>query len=159
MAPKPNDTRDRAGRSGWALRAEHELARRGRRAGGARAAVIDLLAAEGGCLGADDVVEKLEAQGRSIGTASVYRALALLTELGLLHKVALPEAPVRFELVLPGGEHHHHIVCDRCGRTVPFSDEELETAIEAVSARSPFRIEAHEITLHGTCRRCQAADS
>jgi Fur family ferric uptake transcriptional regulator len=127
----------------------------GFRAGGARTAVIELLADEGGCLEAEDVAAKLRTQGRRIGTASVYRALALLSDLGLLHKVALPDAPVRFELVLPDGDHHHHIVCDDCGKTVAFTDDRLERAIHAASRSADFEVRSHDITLHGSCEACR----
>lgn len=139
----------------WAERALAELSATGHRAGGARTAVIKLLAAEGGCLEAEDVAERLRAEGRRVGTASVYRALNLLSDLGLLQKVALAGSPTRFELVRDGGEHHHHIVCDSCGRTVPFSDRRLESAVAELSARSSFQVLAHEITLHGECEGCQ----
>jgi Fur family ferric uptake transcriptional regulator len=139
----------------WAQEARSELAARGYRAGEARTAVIELLGAEGGCLEAEDVADRLRERGRSVGTASVYRALALLSDLGLLHKVAVADAAARFELVLPGGEHHHHIVCDACGRTVAFSDQGLERAVHAISERTSFQIEAHDVTLHGICEGCQ----
>jgi Fur family ferric uptake transcriptional regulator len=151
------ERRGQGGRTGhpeWVDAAFAKLAAGGFRAGGARTAVIRLLGAEGGCLGAEDVARQLRASGESVGTASVYRALGLLADLGLLHKVALADSPARFELVLPGGEHHHHLVCDRCGRTVAFSDEELEEAVDAISQRTSFRVEAHDVTLHGICPAC-----
>ena len=143
-------------RGEWSARALEWLAAEGYRAGGARRAVIELLADEGGCVEADWVVQRLRERDNAVGTASVYRALNLLSDLGLLHKVAMPDAPVRFELVLPGGEHHHHIVCDECGRTVTFTDEPLEAAIHSLSARISFDVLAHDITLHGTCEACRS---
>lgn len=140
--------------SEWVESARSRLAGRGYRAGGARTAVIELLGAEGGCCNADDLAQELRGGGRSVGTASVYRALGLLAELGLVQKVAVAGAPTRFELILPGGEHHHHAVCERCGKTESFSDEKLEAVMEEISERSPFRIESHDVTLHGTCDAC-----
>lgn len=116
--------------------------------------MIEALAAENGCVEAEELAAHLREEGRRIGTASVYRALGLLTEMGLLQKVALPDSPARFELVHPDGEHHHHIVCDSCGRTEAFHDEKLEQAIDAVGERSEFAVDSHEITLHGRCRKC-----
>ena len=143
--------------SSWTSTAFATLEERGYRVGGARTAVIELLGEEGGCLDADHVAGRLKESKRKVATASVYRALGLLTDLGLLQKVALPSAPNRFELVRPDGEHHHHIVCDRCGETAAFSDDVLEDAIHAVAERSSFKVEAHEITLHGCCRKCCAS--
>lgn len=145
-----------AGHPEWVEIALEGLANAGFRAGGARTAVLKLLGEEGGCLGAEDVAQKLRASGERVGTASVYRALGLLVDLGLLHKVVLADSPARFELVLPGGEHHHHLVCDRCGRTVAFADDRLEQAVESVSERVPFQVEAHDVTLHGVCPACLA---
>lgn len=140
----------------WIEQALSELAAHGYRAGGARTAVIELLGEKGGCLDADDVAQQLRDRGRRVGTASVYRALNVLSELGLVHRVAVTDGPTRFELVHPGGEHHHHIVCDSCGKTVAFEDDELEEAIDRVSERTSFVVEAHDVTLHGTCGDCRA---
>lgn len=139
----------------WADVALAELGRSGYRAGGARRAVIESLAVDGGCVDAEQLATRLRNEGKSAGTASIYRALGLLTELGLLQKVALAGAPVRFELVHPDGSHHHHFVCNRCGRTVAFTDDALERAITDLSRRSAFDVSSHEITLHGTCEACR----
>lgn len=139
----------------WVAHALSELAARGYRAGDARTAVIELLGTEGGCLDADDVAQRLRERGRRVGTASVYRALNVLSDLGLVHRVAVAEGPARFELVHPGGEHHHHIVCDCCGKTVAFEDDGLEHAIDRVSEETSFTVDAHDVTLHGTCDECQ----
>ncbi len=143
-------------RDAWADQALSVLATAGHRTGGARTAVIELLAAEGGCLEAEAVASKLNERGRRVGTASVYRALGLLADLGLLHKVALPDSPVRFELVRPDGDHHHHIVCDECGKTAAFTDEGLEQAIHAASRKADFEVRSHDVTLHGCCEACRA---
>lgn len=140
----------------WMEAAFERLRSAGYRSGGARTAVVELLAREGGCMEAEHVSEALRSEGRSVGTASVYRALSVLTDLGLLQRIAVPGAPIRYELVLPDGEHHHHIVCDRCGKTVAFDDEELEAAVEAISRRASFRVEGHDVTLHGVCETCEA---
>lgn len=138
----------------WSDHALGVLAGHGYRAGGARSAVVEFLGREGGCLTADEVVARLRDQGRRAGPASVYRALNLLCELGLLHRATVADAPVRYDLVHPGSEHHHHVVCDRCGRTVTFEDPGLEAAIDAVSARVGYVVDSHDVTLRGTCSDC-----
>jgi Fur family ferric uptake transcriptional regulator len=140
--------------AGWAEDAHRRLADAGHRAGGARATVIAELAACGGCCSAQELADRLREQGRTVGTASVYRALNALVEVRALRGTDVGEGVVRYELVLPHGDHHHHLVCDRCGRTEAFEDPELEAAIERVAHASPFRVEDHDIVLRGRCPRC-----
>jgi Fur family ferric uptake transcriptional regulator len=138
----------------WTDHALRVLAAHGYRAGGARSAVVEFLGRRGGCVTADDVVARLRDDDRRAGPASVYRALNLLSDLGLVHRAAIGDAPVRFDLVHPGSGHHHHIVCERCGRTVTFEDPKLEAAIDAVSARVGYVVDSHDVTLRGACSDC-----
>jgi Fur family ferric uptake transcriptional regulator len=140
----------------WDEHAEAVLAEHGHRAGGARAAVIDALGRHGGCVDAEELVATLRSEGSRVGMASVYRALGLLAGLGLLQRVAVAGGSARYELVGPGGDHHHHLVCDDCGATTAFEDEALERAIGRISRTTAYAVQAHDVTLHGTCPGCQA---
>ena len=53
-------------------------------------------------------------------------------------------------------EHHHHLVCDGCGRLTPFQDDALENAIRGLAARVAFDVSDHDVTLHGCCEGCRA---
>jgi Fur family transcriptional regulator, ferric uptake regulator len=85
----------------------------------------------------------------------VYRALGLLVTLGVLQRVPVAGGSARYELVGPGGDHHHHLVCDDCGATTAFEDDGLERAIGRISRRTAYSVQAHDVTLHGTCPECQ----
>jgi Fur family transcriptional regulator, ferric uptake regulator len=141
----------------WSEHALAALSEHGHRLGGARTAVVEALGRHGGCLDADELVRTLHRDGKRVGVASVYRALALLSELGVLQRVAVVGGPARYELAGPGGDHHHHLVCDACGATAPFEDEALERAIGRLSRRTAYAVQAHDVTLHGTCPDCQSA--
>jgi len=138
--------------------ADHALARldtAGFRRGGARRAVIQVLAAEPCALSAFDIDERLRAGDRRVGRASVYRALEQLTELDLVHKLDLGSETARYERTDPAGEHHHHMVCDECGKVLPFEDAGLERAVIKVSGGSGFEVRDHEVVLHGACDACR----
>ena len=138
----------------WAEDARGRLRERGSRAGGARSAVIDLLGAQRCCLSAQEIWEELRAGKHRVSLASVYRALELLHELGLVQRVEVGGGVARYEPALPSGDHHHHVVCDRCGRITAFEDEGLEEAIVALGERLRHRVSAHEVVLRGACPRC-----
>jgi Fur family transcriptional regulator, ferric uptake regulator len=143
--------------SQWADAANEALRDAGRRAGGARGAVIGLLSEQSCCLSAQEISERLSRDGANVGLASVYRALDLLHEMGLVQRVDLGDGELRYEPIWPGGEHHHHAVCDSCGRVTAFEDEPLESALERLAGRLRHSIKAHEVVIHGACRSCSAA--
>jgi Fur family ferric uptake transcriptional regulator len=142
----------------WSEHANRELSRAGHRAGGARAAVVELLAGQDCCLSAQDIHDRLREGDRAVGLASVYRALDVLTQLGLTRRVDVG-GTAAYEPAAPGGEHHHHAICDRCGKLDAFEDEQLETLIHGVAERLGYAIGEHEIVLRGSCPECAAGDS
>lgn len=134
----------------WAERASRRFNEAGFRTGAARRQVIELLDGESCALTALEIDRRLP----KVGRATVYRTLEQLEELELVHRVDVGGETVAFERNDPSG-HHHHLVCVRCGRLVPFEDQELEQAIHAVAERADFEVTAHDVLLRGVCPRCQ----
>jgi len=124
------------------------------RSGSARRAVVELLGRQGCCLSAQEIHDRLRA-GPSVGIASVYRALEGLDGLGLVQRVDLGDGVARFEPAHPGGDHHHHLVCDDCGKVEPFEDPTLEEAIERVADGRGYAVAAHDVVLRGACEDCR----
>jgi Fur family ferric uptake transcriptional regulator len=139
----------------WTADTDAKLTRAGFRRGGARRAVVDLLAGQRCCLSAQEIFDRLRAAGRPVGIASVYRVLDLLHELKLVQRVDVGDGIARYEPALPGGDHHHHVVCDDCGKVEAFHDERLEEAIRGVGDRVDYDVGGHEIVLRGACGECR----
>jgi len=138
----------------WSEHVHAVLARAGLRRGGARERIIELLDTEPCALSAVEIEDALRGQGRRIGRASIYRVLELLVEHGLVERVTVGQGLSRFERILPSGEHHHHLVCEQCGRLVAFDDPGLERAIDRVSQRLGVRVDHHDVVLRGSCEDC-----
>lgn len=143
--------------AGWAEHALESVARAGHRSGGAREAVIRSLAHQQCCRSAQEIFDQLRNDGRRVGIASVYRVLDLLVGLGLVQRLDLGGGTSRYEPALPGGEHHHHLVCVTCGEVSPFEDPGLERALEGTAARSDYTVVGHDVVLRGRCPDCRAA--
>jgi Fur family transcriptional regulator, ferric uptake regulator len=140
--------------AGWGEHARRELARTGHRAGGAREQVLALLERQHCCLSAQEIHDRLrETDGRTPGLASVYRALEVLTSLRLVHRLDV-DGTACFEPADPSGDHHHHAICERCGKRDAFADPELERLIHGVGERLGYQIGGHDIVLHGRCPAC-----
>jgi Fur family transcriptional regulator, ferric uptake regulator len=106
------------------------------------------------CLSAQEISDELRSKGTDVGLASVYRALDLLHEMGLVQRVEIGDGGSRYEPIVPGGEHHHHAVCDTCGRVTAFEDERLERTLERLAGRLRHSMSGHDIVIHGDCARC-----
>jgi Fur family ferric uptake transcriptional regulator len=142
----------------WSEHALERLSAAGYRRGGARQVVIELLDEQSCALSALEIEDRLRArEGRQVGRASIYRVLDELVTLDLLTRVDVGDGLARYEPQRPQShEHHHHLVCDDCGRLEPFQDDALEQAIRGFAARVAFDVSDHDVTLHGSCADCRA---
>lgn len=136
----------------WSEQAEADLREAGHQLGGARRQVIELLAAQTCALTALEMDRRLSA-----GRASIYRALEQLEGLHLVQRIDVGGEAAGYERV--GTTHHHHIVCERCGRLEPFFDDALEKTIGAISRKTSFEVATHDVTLRGACPDCATADA
>lgn len=111
--------------------------------------MIELLGEERCALTALEIDRRLD----SVGRATVYRTLEQLERLHLVQRVEIGGDAAGYERLDPEA-HHHHLVCEDCGRLAPFASEALEEAIETVGRDSDFAVAAHDVVLRGTCATC-----
>jgi Fur family transcriptional regulator, ferric uptake regulator len=143
--------------SRWAEAAARALADAGYRRGGARHAILELLDEQPCALSAAQIQHELGERNREVSRASVYRVMEELEAIGLIQRVEVGQGLIRYEPARHGSGHHHHLVCDRCGRLEPFTDEGLERAIRRASERLPIEASEHEVVIRGACHACSAA--
>ena len=88
--------------------------------------------------------------------ASVYRSLEALQGLHLVQRLEVGQGEGLYEPLAPGGDHHHHVICDDCERIVPFEDRALERAITRLAEKVDFDVGGHDVVLHGVCPDCKS---
>jgi len=54
----------------------------------------------------------------------------------------------------PAEDHHHHLVCRQCGRSVEVSGPEVEAWAERVAAAAGYTEISHTLEVFGTCPAC-----
>ncbi len=119
-----------------------------------RRAVADLITHHDGHFTAAELEAVARDRRVEISRATLFRALDLLTELGVLERLDLPSGEHAYVPCAP--KHHHHLVCSRCGRTTEVEDHGVAAAVDEIARRSGYRIDAHRLELFGLCRHCQA---
>ena len=135
--------------------ATRALERAGYRLTGPRRAVADLIATREGHFTAADLVADARARRLGIGRATVFRALDLLLELGVLERLDLPSGEHAYVACEP--VHHHHVVCSACGRATEIDDAGLRSVVDTIAGRTGYEIDSHRLELFGRCPDCRAA--
>lgn len=115
-----------------------------------RRAVLDAIAASP----TPFTIEDLTATVPSVGRATVFRTIKLLQELDLVCRVPVGDRGVRYQASV--GEHHHHLVCRKCGSVSEFSDVEMDRRIHEQAGLRSFRLESHSLELYGLCSDCSS---
>lgn len=119
-----------------------------------RRAVMDVLQRAEAPLSPQDILERGEAIHPELGLTTVYRTVALLMDLDLVRRVHRSNGCRAYVAASPG--HRHHVVCQRCGRTVEFPGaEDLAALIGRVERDTDYRVEGHLLQLFGLCPACQ----
>jgi Fur family ferric uptake transcriptional regulator len=131
-----------------------------------RESILDLLSRVAGHLSAKEIYATLHSSFPGLGLTTVYRTLELLRRLGIVQKVTAGDGQGRYELRRDGPKnHHHHLICVRCGKIINYRDfveEELELVRkteEALTDKYDFVIQDHNIEFLGLCGPCRTAGS
>ncbi len=118
-----------------------------------REAIVKAALVRKGHFDIDDLAADLHSEG--VSKATVYRAIPLLVEAGIIQPTVLSGQKHRYEAAF-GREHHDHIICSRCGEVVEFQFEAFEILQREVAAKHGYRLTAHFHELIGVCTACQA---
>jgi Fur family transcriptional regulator, ferric uptake regulator len=126
-----------------------------RRATWQKSAVRERLALSAGFVSAQALHAELVATGQKLGLTTVYRALTDMVELGEADALTGSDGETRYRIC--GTEHHHHLICTKCGKTVEFELSGFESATQALAQAHGFSEVSHSIELFGTCADCGVA--
>jgi Fur family ferric uptake transcriptional regulator len=113
---------------------------------------------EGSHLSAEEVHQRLLRSSERVSLATVYRTLRLLSSMGLLQELELPEGGRRFELASDAHPDHHHLVCVRCGRTEEFESGAVIAAGETAAGQHGFRLLECVLNVRALCPVCAAVE-
>lgn len=100
---------------------------------------------------AQDLHARLRADGNPVGLATVYRNLNDLVSAGEADTIQMNGTEQMFRHC--GEEHHHHLVCVDCGKTIEIAEH--DDWVESVARRKRFTLISHTIEIFGRCPDCR----
>lgn len=122
----------------------------------ARLTVLTVLEALGGHVTSGQVLEAVEQHDPSIGRASVFRTLDLLTHIGLIRPTYGASSITPVYVLMPDG-HHHHMVCTRCNRVIEIDGCGMEQIQREIEVRLNVQVTGHLVEFFGLCETCKTA--
>jgi Fur family ferric uptake transcriptional regulator len=126
---------------------------RRRKASRQRTAIVAALEGAEGFRTAQELHEELRNGGADVGLTTVYRNLQSLAEDGEIDVLSSGEGEAMYRRC-EAGEHHHHLICRSCRRSIEIEADEVESWAELVARRHGFTSVSHVVELFGDCDRC-----
>lgn len=128
------------------------LRKHGFRATSGRVALLAALEKAGKPISVEEAVTDMRGK---LDQANAYRALEAFMQAGLVRRIDLGHGHAQYELA--EGNHHHHLVCESCGKVadVEIGEEEMERAALR-AAREFSSVRTHSLEFFGLCRTCAA---
>lgn len=100
---------------------------------------------------ADTIYSSLREEYPNISLGTVYRNLALLTELGEIARISTGDSSEHYD---GDTSLHHHFICTRCHRVMDLPAENMDSVMSTASASAPGRIDFCRANFYGICKDC-----
>jgi Fur family transcriptional regulator, ferric uptake regulator len=136
-------------------RIDAEIASLGGKRSKSRAHIMEAFFRLGTHVTVEELTRKVRMRNRTIGAATVYRTLKLLSRLGYAREVYFGEGVRRYESTLSA--RHDHLVCKECGTVSEFEEPQIAVLQERVAQRHGFTATMHRLDIYGYCRKCTTA--
>jgi Fe2+ or Zn2+ uptake regulation protein len=133
------DVRERFRRSGYTLTSQ-------------RRAVLESLKDFKGHPSAEEVYLVVKKKNPRVALGTVYQALSVLEDIGLIEAKRWSESPVRYDL---NTEPHHDIRCVRCGEVTEIPGVEFEDFTTRIRENTPYEVTNASLVIEGVCPACQ----
>ena len=137
---------------------EAELLRQqGHRLTPQRLQVLHVIKSHGCHITAEEIHAAIVPQQPYLDIATVYRTLQWLQSVGLVAPIGMGDGKLHYEYRRPG-EHHHHLICQRCGQQIEIPGEHLAALKADIHQRYGFTLHVDHLALPGRCASCASAD-
>lgn len=100
-----------------------------------------------------EIFERVRARYPHIAYSTVYTALNALVEAGLVRELRIGKHPTRYD---GRTEHHHHALCDGCGRVVEVEVGLCTCQLDAIRSETGFQARQVHVEIRGLCPECRA---
>lgn len=90
-----------------------------------------------------------------VDRATVYRNVNLFEDLGIITRIQIGWKH-KLELSDQFAEHHHHLTCTNCHKSIDVEDSQnLDALLGQLTKQNGYVPQGHHVELQGLCPNCQ----
>jgi len=119
-----------------------------------RQLILDIFLEHEGHRSVEDICRVVRQKDPRVGYTTVYRTMKILADCGLAREIDLADGITRYEH-LYNHEHHDHLICMQCGKSIEFYKPEFEALQDEASGQLGFKGHDHKLQIYGICRDCK----
>jgi Fe2+ or Zn2+ uptake regulation protein len=132
----------------------NELKEKGYRITPQRRVIVEKIVQTAGLLTAAEIWNLVRKEYNDIGLDTIYRNIHMLTAIGVLVPIAgIGKDRTRYELAHEN--HHHHVVCVKCGQAVCIDYCPINQQFIEMLKTNGYELIRHNIELLGLCVECK----
>ncbi len=117
-----------------------------------RLMVLSVIRHQPGHLTAAEIFARVKQLYPYVDISTVYRTMAVLKELKLVHETDMGTGDTTFEWT--GDDRHHHLICRSCGAIRSLNHDYLARLGSDLLAEHGFRADLEHLAIFGYCRDC-----
>lgn len=106
-----------------------------------------------GHISAEEIYRSISARFPHMNISTVYRTMELLKGLGLVTETNLGDGRLRYHCI--GKGHHHHLICEKCGKTIDVEESLMNPLWARIRERYGFTVNMRHIAFFGVCPECR----
>ena len=105
----------------------------------------------------EEIWADVQQTASGVNISTIYRALELLEQLGLVTHTHLGHGAPRYHLAAEAD--HVHLVCSSCGRITEVAPDAVEPLVTALDEHHGFQTDVGHLTVFGRCASCRTGDT
>ena len=102
---------------------------------------------------AKDILNEVKKSLPSVGFATVYRLLKILTKAQAVLETSMGAGSSCYEL--KPNQSHYHIVCLRCGKIIEFKNKIIETNFQKIVSEKNYELKNQVVEIYVNCDLCR----
>jgi Fur family ferric uptake transcriptional regulator len=128
------------------------LKRKGLKLTPQRRLIVDIIHDAKTHITAEEIISGVQSRMPGVHKSTIYRTLEILEEAGCVYKSEMGSQSI-YHHAEEG--HHHHLICNRCGKTIECDEDLFAPLARSLGQKYGFYVDFKHMVMNGICGDCR----